>query len=188
MKMKKQKKKKWISWHSRENIAVGGLMTALAFIFSYVEILIPFPIPIPGVKLGLANLVIVTALYVIGVKEAVYLSIVRICLVALTFGNISMMMFSLSGCIMSLAVMIVLKKSEVFTISGVSLAGGVMHNVGQLFMAMLVLHNRSIMYYIPLLLVCGAVTGQIIGVISKVICRHLGYAKKAEKCNADMEK
>lgn len=157
-------------------IATYGMLVALAFIFSYIESLIPVPVPIPGVKLGLANLVVVTALYTLGAKAAFILSIVRILLVAMTFGNMSTLLFSIAGAILSCIVMILLHKSGKFSLIGVSLAGGIMHNVGQILVAMFVVHNVRMIYYLPFLLISGVVTGIAIGIVAGLIVRHLDVA------------
>lgn len=139
-----------------------GLFTALAMIFGYVEAILPISIGIPGVKLGLANLVVVFALYRLRPLEAFWINVVRIILVSFMFGNLSMMIYSLAGGVLSFAVMALLKKSRKFSIYGVSVAGGVFHNVGQLIVAMLVLETASLVYYGPVLLISGLVTGLLI--------------------------
>ena len=119
-----------------KRIAYLGMLTALAFIFSYVENLIPISIGIPGIKLGLANLVIVVALYTIGFKDALCLSIVRMILVAFSFSNLSAFLYSLAGGVLSLISMAIGKKSGCFSPTGVSVLGGIAHNIGQILMAM----------------------------------------------------
>lgn len=108
------------------------LLIALAFIFSYIESVLVIPVPVPGIKLGLANVVVVVALYQMGNLSAVFVSVIRVLLTGLTFGNPNMMLYSLAGCSLSLLVMILLKKTGRIGILGVSLAGGVMHNLGQI--------------------------------------------------------
>lgn len=154
-------------------VATYGLLVALAFILSYVETLIPVPVPVPGVKLGLANLVVVTALYTMGDREAFSLSVVRIILVAMTFGNLSTMLFSMAGGILSCIAMIFVKRTDRFGLPGVSLTGGIMHNVGQILVAMFIVHNVRMIYYLPFLLISGVVTGIAIGVVAGLIIRHL---------------
>ena len=140
-----------------------GAMIALAFIFSYLESLIPLPFGIPGIKLGLANLVVVLAISHFGNKTAVIVGIVRIILVGFSFGNLSAMLYSLAGGILSLCVMIVLKRTGKFHVIGVSLAGGVFHNLGQLLVAIRVLDTGKLVYYAPVLMAAGVVTGGLIG-------------------------
>lgn len=154
-------------------VALYGLLVALAFILSYVETLIPVPVPVPGVKIGLANLVVVTALYTMGDKEAFILSVVRIILVAMTFGNLSTMLFSIAGGILSVAAMIIVKRTGVFSLTGVSLVGGIMHNVGQVLVAMFIVHNVRMIYYLPFLLVSGVVTGALIGILAGLITKQV---------------
>lgn len=154
-------------------VAYFGVFTALALIFSYVESLIPIHMGIPGVKLGLANLIIVIALYKMSIKEACILSIVRIVLAGFMFGNLFAILYSLAGGVVSLTIMSILKKTDKFSVFGVSMAGGVFHNVGQLIMAMIVLESVSIGYYFPVLIISGLVTGFVIGVISNEMLKRL---------------
>lgn len=157
----------------RTKVAYFGVFTALALIFSYVESLIPIHMGIPGVKLGLANLIIVIALYKMSIKEAYILSIVRIVLAGFMFGNLFAILYSLAGAMLSLTIMSVLQKTDKFSIFGVSMAGGVFHNVGQLVMAAIVLESISIGYYFPVLLISGLVTGFMIGVIANEMLKRL---------------
>ena len=157
----------------KTKVAYFGVFTALALIFSYVESLIPIHFGIPGVKLGLANLIIVIALYKMSIKEAYILSIVRIVLAGFMFGNLFAILYSLAGGMLSLGVMCILKQTDKFSIFGVSMAGGVFHNIGQLFMAMIVLESISIGYYFPVLLISGLVTGLVIGLISNEMMKRL---------------
>lgn len=157
----------------KTRVAYFGVFTALALIFSYVETLIPIQFGIPGVKLGLANLVIVIALYKMSVKEAYVLSVVRVVLAGFIFGNLFSIIYSLSGGLLSLTVMALLKKTDKFSLIGVSIAGGVFHNVGQLIMAALVLESLSIGYYFPVLLLSGIITGTLIGIVSGEMLKRL---------------
>ena len=157
----------------KNRAAVFGVFTALALIFSYVELLIPINFGIPGAKLGLANLVIVIVLYKTDWKEALLLSVVRIILAGFLFGNLFGILYSLAGGILSLAVMTLLKKTGAFSVIGVSMAGGVSHNVGQLIIAMLVVETYAVGYYLPVLLVAGLVTGFLIGVAAGEMLKRL---------------
>ena len=139
---------------------------ALALIFSYVESLIPFNFGVPGIKLGLANVVVVMALYKMKLPDTLLISLIRIALAGLLFGNIMSLIYSLAGGLLSLGVMIVIKKSRRFSCFGVSIAGGVFHNAGQILMAMLVTGIPVIAYYLPVLIICGIITGALIGLIS----------------------
>ncbi len=157
----------------RSRVAYFGVFTALALIFSYVESLIPINFGIPGVKLGLANLVIVIALYKMKLSEVFLLDIVRVLLSGFLFGNYFSILYSLAGCLLSLLVMVLLKRTGGFSVMGVSMAGGVAHNVGQLIVAALVVETFSIIYYIPVLLIAGLVTGFLIGFISSEMLKRL---------------
>ena len=148
----------------RSRVAYFGVFTALALIFSYVETLIPIHFGIPGMKLGLANLVIVIALYKMKVREAFLLSVVRVLLSGFLFGNYFSIIYSLSGALLSLSVMTLLKRMGGFSVIGVSIAGGVCHNIGQLIVAMAVVETFSVIYYVSVLLVAGLVTGLLIGI------------------------
>lgn len=154
-------------------VAYFGVFTALALIFSYIETLIPFQFGIPGVKLGLANLIIVLALYKMGVREAFLLSVVRVLLSGFLFGNYFSILYSLAGGLLSLAVMTLVKKDSGFSVMGVSIAGGVFHNVGQLITAMLVVETFSVIYYIPVLLIAGMLTGLLIGIVVNEMLKRL---------------
>lgn len=153
--------------------AYFGVFTALALIFSYVESLIPFHIGIAGVKLGLANLIIVIALYKMNVKSAYLLSVTRVVLSGFIFGNLFGILYSLAGALTSLTVMALMKKNQGFSVIGVSVAGGVFHNIGQLIIAMLAVENVSVAYYLPVLLIAGLVTGLIIGITANEMLKRL---------------
>ena len=149
-----------------KKVAMAGMFTALAMIFSYVEVLIPINLGIPGMKLGLANLVVVVTLYTMGAPMAFAVSMIRIVLVSATFGSLSAMLYSLAGGLLSFAGMILLKKIPNFSMVGVSVAGGILHNMGQLIVAMAVVENIHLVSYLPPLMIAGTVTGMLIGIIS----------------------
>ena len=134
------------------------MFTAFALIASYIESLIPFYFGIPGVKLGLTNAVIVLVLYLMGTKEALAVSFARILLAGFLFGNLYSILYSLAGGMLSFLVMVLLKRWKRFSVVGVSMAGGVFHNVGQILVAMAVVENVSLAYYMPPLLISGAVS------------------------------
>ena len=146
-----------------------AMMIALAMIFSYVETMIPINFGIPGVKLGLANLVIVAAIYLFGGKQAFLISIVRIFLSGFMFGNLASIMYSLAGGLLSLAAMLLLKKTDKLSILAVSVMGGICHNIGQLIVAMLVVEKLKLIFYVPVLLISGFLTGLLIGIVCRVI-------------------
>ena len=161
----------------KSRVAYFGVFTALALIFSYVEALIPINFGIPGVKLGLANLITLIALYKITVKDAYLISVVRVVLSGFIFGNLFAILYSLAGGLLSLTIMTLFIKSDKFSVYGVSMAGGVFHNVGQLIMAMLVVESVSIAGYLPALLVSGLITGLVIGVVSGETLKRIGKIK-----------
>lgn len=150
-----------------------GMLVAVAFVLSYVEALIPISLGVPGVKLGLPNLVIVLCLYECSPSQTVGISLTRVLLTGLTFGNLSMMLYSLAGSVLSLAVMLLLKKIGKFSVYGVSIAGGVSHNIGQIMVAMTVLQTGLMAYYLPFLLVAGCVAGAAIGVAGGMLVKRL---------------
>lgn len=152
-----------------QKMALGGIMAALALIFSYIEFLVPFPIGIPGVKLGIANVVVIVALYSMGVRAAGSINLVRIMSAGLLFNGVFGAMYALSGATLSLVVMALLKKSKAFSIVGVSMAGGVAHNLGQVLMAAIMISNIKIMVYFPVLIFSGMITGVLIGIIVYLI-------------------
>ena len=158
-----------------KKIPYYGLFAALAILMGYVEMMIPVPIPIPGVKLGLANVIIIIMMYFMDIKSAFFVSLVRVFLSGLLFAGFAGLLYSLAGAMLSFLVMALLKKTGKFSIIGVSLAGGVFHNVGQVTVAALVVENVKMAYYLPFLLVSGVVTGILIGIVAKTA---LGYLKR----------
>ena len=152
-----------------KKIAFLGLFVALAFVLSYIEFLLPLNIGIPGAKIGIANLAVMVTLYTIGEKNAIALSMIRVVLVGLTFGNVSMMMYSLAGAALSLLAMLISKRTGKLSMSGVSVLGGVFHNVGQIIVAMFVLETDALIYYLPFLIIIGTITGVVIGIVSGLI-------------------
>ena len=154
-------------------IAYLGLLIALAFVFSYIEFLIPINIGIPGAKLGLANLVIIVALYTLNEKDAFVLSMIRIVLVGFTFANLASMLYSLAGGILSFIAMLVAKRTNKLSMTGVSVVGGVFHNVGQIIMAIWVVKTTSLVYYLPVLIVSGLAAGVAIGILGAMVTKRI---------------
>ena len=147
-----------------KGVAFLGMMTAIAIIASYVERLLPAPIPaVPGIKLGVANIIILTLLYLFSAKTALLVNITRIVLVGLMFSGVYGMMYALSGGIFSFSVMYFAKRSKKLSMIGVSILGGIFHNIGQILMAAAVLRTKELFYYLPILLVSGVVTGIVVG-------------------------
>ena len=160
-----------------KKVSLYGILVSLAFIASYIEVLIPFNFHIPGMKLGLANIAVLIALYTGGTKAGITVSIIRIILVGLTFGNPYSAIYGLSGGVMSLAVMIALKKTDFFGVMGVSMAGGVAHNLGQLLCAMILLKLPAVFTYLSYLILVGTVTGALIGIIDEEVLKRLPVRK-----------
>lgn len=156
-----------------KRVAFLGLSIALAMILSFVESQIPALVAIPGIKVGLPNLVIVFLLYKVGWKEAVIVSVIRTLLVSILFGNIQMLTFSVAGAALSLAAMILLKKTNWFSTITVSIVGGIFHNIGQIAAAILWTETAGIITYLPVLLVSGTVAGAVIGLISGMLVERL---------------
>lgn len=156
-----------------KKIPYYGLFAALAILMGYVEMLIPVPVPIPGVKLGLANVIIIIMMYFMDVKSAFFISLVRVILSGLLFAGFAGLLYSLSGAMFSFLVMALLKKTDKFSIVGVSIAGGVFHNVGQIVVAALAVENVKMAYYLSFLLVSGVVTGMLIGIVAKTALSYL---------------
>ena len=152
-----------------KKVAMLGLTVALAMIMSYIEALVPLSFAVPGIKMGLANIVIIFVLYKIGTKEAILVSLIRVILVSLLFSNVMAMAYSIAGAVLSLSVMWILKKTDKFSFVGVSIAGGIMHNVGQIIMAVILLGTEQIVLYLPVLIITGTVTGVVIGIVSGLV-------------------
>ena len=150
-------------------------MVTLALIFSYVEAIIPYNPGIPGVKLGVANIVTVIALYKFGWKDAAAVSVIRILIAGLLFNGVFGALYSLAGAIVSFVGMLLLRKTGLFSVTGVSMAGGVLHNVGQLLMAAAIIEDMRIFFYFPVLLFSGLISGIAIGVAATIMLRVLGY-------------
>lgn len=156
-----------------KRIAYLGMFTALAMVLGWLESLVPLVPVVPGMKLGLANVVTIVVLYRFGWKEAGGVNLLRVGLSSVLFGNLSLFLYSLAGAVLSLVVMTLLKKSDKFSMPVVSVTGGIMHNIGQLVMAILLIENRSLLYYLPVLMISGMVSGVLIGLCGTWLHRHL---------------
>lgn len=150
-----------------------GLFAAVAIIFGYVESLIPFFAGIPGIKLGLANLAVLFILQRYTWREAAFVSFVRILVIGFLFGNLFSIAYSTAGAALSLLTMTFLIRRPGFSITGVSIAGGVAHNIGQLLTAICIVENFSLFYYAPALLVSGVVTGSLIGILVAEVSKRV---------------
>jgi len=146
-----------------------GMLLAFALILGYVESLIPFSFGIPGIKLGLANFAVVLTLYQSGTKEAFLIDLLRIVLSGFLFGSLYSILYSLAGGMLSFAAMVLFRKTGWLSICGVSIAGGVFHNIGQIVIAAFIVETKGVYYYMPPLLIAGVVTGALIGILAKQI-------------------
>ncbi|MFQ7130740.1 MAG: Gx transporter family protein [Dorea formicigenerans] len=156
-----------------QKISYCAVFTALAMIFSYVEAILPINFGVPGMKLGLANLVIVAGLYYLNEKDVLIISVTRILLMGLLFGNGMSLIYSLTGGMISYLIMILMKKKTNLSVLVISIGGGITHNIGQLIAASLVVSNFHIFYYFPALLIAGTITGLLIGIVSERILKIL---------------
>lgn len=157
-----------------KKIARLAVLIALALALSAIERLIPAPIAVPGIKLGLANLVTVLALYLLGSREALTVSVLRVVLAGFLFGSFSSILYALSGALVSFGVMALLKRTGAFSVVGVSVAGGVFHNIAQILIAAAIVRTLELSYYLPILMLSGVVTGLFIGIVSNLMIRRLG--------------
>lgn len=154
-------------------VAVGAVFASLALIFSYIEVIFPFQPGIPGVKLGLANLVIVVALYEMDARSAIVINLIRVFMAGLLFTGVFGMLYSLAGSLLSFLTMFLLKKTGKFSVIGVSMGGGVAHNFGQLIVAALAVSTGSLFLYFPVLLFSGMAAGIIVGIGSYILISRL---------------
>ena len=158
-----------------KRLALSAILAAMAMIFSYIEALIPLPVPIPGIKLGLANLVIVIAIYRLGFKYAFIINCVRILITGLLFTGLFGAIYSFAGGVLSIVVMYLLYRTGLFSMVGVSMAGGVFHNLGQLLVACLIMSNFKLMSYFAVLLFSGLISGILIGIVAAVLYDKLPH-------------
>ena len=155
-----------------KRLVLLAMLTAVAMVLSYVESLLP-SVGIPGVKMGLANIAVIFALFRFGWKEAAALSLVRVVLVSLLFGSVGAMLYSFAGAVLSLAVMALLRRIDRFSTVGISVAGGVAHNAGQILMAMLILQTKQLLGYLPVLAVSGIAGGVLTGLAAALLIRRI---------------
>ncbi len=161
-----------------------GMLIALAMVLSFIESQIPAFIAVPGIKLGLANIAVVFALYSLGFREALGVSLIRVLFSAILFGSVLSGLYSAAGAILSLLGMALLKKSGFFGTVGVSVSGAVLHNLGQIGIACFILRTQALVYYLPFLILSAVVAGIVIGIIAAVLVERLGgdeYGRRAEK-------
>lgn len=156
-------------------IARLGVLLSLALILSYIESLIPFSFGIPGIKIGLPNIIIIYSIYRINFKETTILSILRVLLVTILFGNILSFIYSIFGAVLSLIVMSFTKKKEIFSVLGVSVSGAVSHNIGQIIAAIILLKSTQISWYLPALCISGTIAGTAIGIVSSILINRIDW-------------
>ena len=167
----------------KQKTACLGIFSAVAIILGYVESLVPVFAGIPGIKLGLANLGVLFILKKYSFREAALISVVRILVIGFMFGNLFSILYSLAGGILSFLVMLLLKRIKGFSMIGISIAGGVSHNIGQIAVAMCVLENTKLLYYLPVLMIAGMITGILIGEVSRKILPAVSQGAGAERKN-----
>lgn len=158
---------------STKRITYTGMFVAIAMVFSYLESMIPVNIVVPGVKLGLANMVTIVVMYRLRISDAWIVSLVRVVLSSLLFGNMTVMVYSMAGAVLSLMVMTLCRKKDLFGLLGTSILGGVSHNAGQIAMAALLMKSGNIMLYMPVLCISGTIAGVCIGLAGAVLVRKL---------------
>ena len=156
-----------------KKIAHLSLLIALSLVFSYIETLIPINLGIAGVKIGLANIISVITLYLFGIGFSFFIVIIRVLLSGFLFGNMFSIIYSLAGGILSICIMYLLKKTEKFSITGVSIGGGVFHNVGQLLVAIIVISELKLYFYFPVLIISGVIMGTFTGIICSLIINRV---------------
>ncbi|MBO5883360.1 MAG: Gx transporter family protein [Clostridia bacterium] len=158
-------------------VAVYGIMTAVAMVFGYIEHLLPLPIGIYGIKAGLANIVPLTILELFGAFPAAVINLVRIVLSGILFGNTVSIAYSLAGGALSLVVMMLIRRIRGITATGVGIVGGVAHNIGQLIIAVFLTDEIRIAFYLPVLIIAGAIAGLLVGVIASMTLQNKNIKK-----------
>ena len=165
-----------------QKVASLGVFGALALLLSYVEFLLPpLFVAVPGIKIGLPNVIILLILYTLGARRAIAVSLIRVVIASILFGDAMVFAYSLAGAILSLAVMALLKKTNLFSEVGVSVAGGVSHNIAQVIVAMLLLDTPQIAYYMILLTVTGVISGAFIGLLGGFLVKRLTKSETGRK-------
>ena len=165
-----------------KKVATYGVMIALAFIFSYLDTLVPINIGIPGVKPGFANIVVLSALYLYGKKDALIISVIRIVLAGLVFSGTYAMLYSLAGGLLSYLAMIIAVRVKKLSVIGVSVIGAIFHTLGQIIVAAFVTETYRIAYYFPVLIVSAVITGVLIGTLSGIIIKRI-YKIRTDRDN-----
>ena len=156
-------------------VAYYGIFAALSILMGYVETIIPLPLPVPGIKLGLSNVIVLLALYVMGTKEAFYISVIRVFISALLFRGFLGFWYSMSGAFLSYIVMVLAMKTGKMSAIGVSVLGGIFHNIGQIAVAWVILGRGVVFYLVPILMVSGVATGFAIGVVAGYCTKYIQH-------------
>ncbi len=163
---------------SAKTVAILGMLVAVAFVLSYIEMVLHISVGVPGVKLGLCHIVTLFALYRLGPKAAWFTCFVRLALNTLLFGNAMVLIYSAAGAGISLVVMLLLHKQPLFSHIGVSLAGGVGHNIGQILCAAVMMETTGLIWYLPVLIISGTVSGVIVGLLGGLLIRRFEKLKR----------
>ena len=150
-----------------------ALTISFAMVLSYIESRIPAFVAIPGIKVGLANIAVIFTIYKFGIKEAITVSLIRVLLVSMLFGTPVSLIYSISGAVLSLFMMVLLKKITPLSEVAISVTGGVMHNIGQIAAASFMLSTNVVLYYLPFLLVSGTVAGIVVGIVSAILVKKV---------------
>ncbi len=158
---------------NNKKIAKIAIFSTLAIVFGYIESLFPLPIPVYGAKVGISNIVILTSLYILTTPISFGIMLIKTFSSSLLFSGFSAFLYSVSGGFLSVITMSILKKTKKFSVVGISIAGGVTHNIGQLIVAAIFLKNINIFYYLPILIIIGIIAGAVIGIISDIITKRL---------------
>ena len=161
-----------------QQVALSGLLTSLMLVFGFIERQFPLPVPVPGIKLGLANSVLLYALYMLGIRQSIVLMLLKSLMSWLIYMNLSAMLYSFAGGVLSLTAMILISRVKGVSPVGVSALGAVFFNIGQILMAAWVLGTpQLIVTYLPVLMVSGVLTGILTGVIARLVMKHLHAMK-----------
>ena len=164
---------------SASRVALSGLLTSLMLVFGLIERQFPLPIPVPGITLGLANSVLLYSLYMLGIRQSIVLMLLKALLSWLIYMNMSAMLYSLAGGVLSLLAMILIMRVKGVSVIGVSAIGAVFFNVGQILMAVVILNTpQLIVTYLPVLMISGVLTGILTGIIARMVMKHLKTLKR----------
>ncbi|NLJ70165.1 MAG: Gx transporter family protein [Clostridiaceae bacterium] len=156
-----------------KRITLLAMLIALSMVLSYLESLLPQVYIVPGIKIGLANIPVMFAIFKLKPSDALLISGIRIFLLAILFRNFLSFIFSITGGLMSIAFMLLFKKMKTFSIMGISVIGGVAHNLGQILIAVFVVNTPGLLFYLPILIIAGTLAGIVIGLICNLLVEHI---------------